>query len=111
MKNLVKHAYLKVREHLSKYGYERICFDFASYDEENDIPAITYKGERRKVSEFIPISENTIGIILSPYWHIVMININDIDDDELLALLQDVYYETNESAEVGDFEMNLLGVQ
>lgn len=111
MKNLVRHAYLKVREYLNTYGYDNISFDFSSYADEKDIPAITYKGERRKVCEFIPISEGTIGLVLSPYWHIVVININDIDDDELLALLQDVYYETNESADVGDFEMDLLGVK
>lgn len=103
MKNSVRHAYLRVRGYLNTYGYDNISFDFSSYADEKDIPAITYKGEHRKVCKFIPISEGTIGLVLSPYWHIVMININDIDDDELLSLLQDVIVELMKVAKVGDF--------
>jgi len=105
----IKKVYLKVRNFLNECGYsDGIGFDLRSYDNEEDIPHITHNEERRKVSFFQARGKDNISVVLEPYWHEVIININFMDADELYTLLQDAYYETAESNKIGDFEEDFL---
>jgi len=104
-RQIVNKIYLKLRAFLAENGYiNGVSFDVRTYDNEEDIPHITHNGERRKVSFFSARGKETIFVVLSPYWHEVVNNINYMDTDELLNLLRDVYYELNESYEIGDFD-------
>ena len=108
----IREVYQRVRNYLIKtHGSAKVDFDFKSYDDENDIPTITFRGEKRRVCSFEARSDDTIFLVLSPYWHQTALRVEDIDEKELYDLLADVFYETNESWEVGDFEMDLLGLK
>lgn len=94
-----------------------IHFDFKSYDDENDIPRISDGGKWYKVryvcfndeGDFLEIVTDTFGCGIGFY---------DITEEEfnegatemgLYELLSDVYYETEESLKLGDFECDFLG--
>lgn len=93
-----------------------IHFDFKSYDNEEDIPQISDGGKWYKVryvrfndeGDYFEIITDTFGC---------GIGFNDITEEEfnkganeigLYDLLSNVYYETDESVELGDFEDDFL---
>lgn len=100
-RNFVNKVYLKLRDRIEAIGYGGgIPFDSSSYDDVEDMPHITHNGERRRVTFFQARGKETIAVVLYPYWHEVLININYMDAEELFNLLRDVYYEI----EMDDFE-------
>lgn len=121
----IKEVAKRMGSFLNDNGHDgTIVFDHKSYDDENDIPHIFENGKRRNVLE-MSISPNGdfIGLFLTPSKGCVGMdittneNIAEIDEEELekelaemgiYELLQDAYYETNESYDVGDFEMDFL---
>lgn len=95
-----------------------IQFDFKSYDDENDIPRISDGGKWYKVEsvrfndegDFFEITTDSFACGIGLY---------DITEEEfnegatemgLYELLSDVYYETEESWEIGDFETDFLNI-
>ena len=90
--------------------YKRtIYFDHKSYDDQEDIPYITIRGERRNV-ESVTITKNN-GLIICCVGVTILYDKDEfIETEEVYNLLQNMYYETNESYDIGDFEQDFLGL-
>ena len=98
-----------------------IYFDFKSYDNEEDIPHI-FDGRTRCDVEVVRFNDNGdfFEIITKSVSMGIVLYDNDGDnltEEEfeeganeigLYDLLRDIYYETDESAEIGDFEDDFL---
>lgn len=118
---------MKIHDYLKKIGellysnkeYNgRVYFDHKSYDDTNDIPCIIIDDKKVLVEEFY-ISEdcNIISIFDNECFSYTldMTNLpkgwNDdvFEEIGLFNLLQDVYYETSMSYEIGDYELDFIG--
>ena len=99
-------------------GYDgTIYFDHKSYDDETLIPHIDIDGERVLVDTFIINRDGSQFTIISGRDSYIL-DMDAIpsewDDDYFIeigldTLLRDVYYETSESWEIGDYELDFLG--
>lgn len=107
----------KIAELLWTNGYEgKVYFDHASYDDELDIPHIDIDGERVWVDRFIINKDGSqFAIYAGKDTYILDMDAipSEWDDDYFIeigldVLLRDVYYETNESGDIGDYELNFL---
>ena len=93
-----------------------VCFDHSSYDNDDDIPRLLIDGNEVLIDEFrvntdgteiVVISGNdiyTLDLATSPYSE------EEYEDMGMYTLLNSVYYETDYSWEIGDFEMDFLGI-
>lgn len=93
-----------------------VCFDWSSYDYDEDIPNLTIDNKIVKIEEFrvnkegteiIVISDNdkyTLDLTTSPFTE------KEYSDMGMYTLLSSVYYETDYSWEIGDFEIDFLGI-
>lgn len=93
-----------------------IHFDWSSYDFDGDIPTIKIDDKFIKIEEFrvnkegteiVVISGNdsyTLNLTTSPYTE------QDYEDMGMYEFLSSVYYETDYSWEIGDFEIDFLGI-
>ena len=95
-----------------------IHFDFKSYDDENDIPRISDGGKWYKVESVRFNDEGDFFEVITDSFA-CGIGFYDITEEEfnegatemgLYELLSNVYYETDESMELGDFETDFLGI-
>lgn len=94
-----------------------VWFDHKSYDIETDIPHIDVDGERVWVETFLinkDGSQFTICAGNDTYTLDMDAIPSEWDDDYFIeigldVLLRDVYYETSESWEIGDYEMDFIG--
>lgn len=98
-----------------------IYFDFKSYDNEEDIPHI-FDGRTRCNVEVVRFNDNGDFFEIITEFVSMGIGLYDIEEDNLTEeefedeanemglyeLLRDIYYETDESQEIGDFEMDFL---
>ena len=93
-----------------------IYFDFKSYDNEEDIPHI-FDGRTRCNVEVVRFNDNGDFFEIITKSVSMGIGLYDITEEEfeddanemgLYELLRDIYYETDESQEIGDFEMDFL---
>lgn len=93
-----------------------IYFDFKSYDDENDIPHI-FDGKTRCNVEVVRFNDNGDFFEIITESVAMGIQLYDITEEEfekdaneigLYELLMDIYYETDESQEIGDFEFDFL---
>lgn len=92
------------------------CFDHKSYDDETLIPHIDIDGERVLVDTFIINRDGSQFTIISgdDSYTLDMDAIpSEWDDDYFIeigldTLLRDVYYETSESCEIGDYELDFM---
>ena len=95
-----------------------IYFDFKSYDNEECIPHIFDGGTRCNVEivrfnengDFIEIITKSVSMGIALYDITEEEFEEDANDIGLYELLTDIYYETEESLEIGDFEMDFLGI-
>ena len=97
-----------------------IYFDFKSYDNPLDIPSLIIDGELIPIEEF-RISENGNKIVvLDDDCNVYTLEFDKIPDewnddyfDEIgmFELFRDVYYETENSSEIGDYEMDFLEIE
>lgn len=93
-----------------------VCFDWNTYDDENDIPHIIINGERVNIDEFRVNKEGTqISVISGDDSYTLDLVTNPFTEQEyedmgIYTLLNDVYYETGYSWEIGDFEIDFLGI-
>lgn len=94
-----------------------IYFGHKSYDDENDIPHLIIDDKRVNVEDFIISRDATKLVIVDDkrFVHTLdMTNLpedwNDVTFEEMgmFNLLQDVYYETNASWEIGDYELDFI---
>ena len=86
-----------------------IYFDHKSYDDQEDIPYITIRGERRNV-ESVKITKYN-GLIICCVGTTILYDTDEfVETEEVYNLLQNMYYETNESYDIGDFEQDFLGL-
>lgn len=90
-----------------------ICFDFSSYEYEDDIPYVIINNTKILVLNVYLPKDETFFIITSDTETDYVIDLNDYNEDELIAmniygLFQDIYYETSYSYEIGDFEEEFL---
>ena len=116
---------LKIRKELEKIAKllwtngcnGRVYFDHASYDDELDIPHIDIDGERVWVDMFIINRDGSQFTIIDTNSNTYILDMNNIPDEwnddyfieiGLDVLLRDVYYETNESGDIGDYELDFL---
>jgi hypothetical protein len=93
-----------------------VCFDWSSYDLEEDIPNLTIDNKIVMIEEFRVNKEGTeisvingndkytLDLTTSPYTE------KEYNDMGMYALLNSVYYETDYSWEIGDFEIDFLGI-
>jgi hypothetical protein len=99
-----------------------IYFDFKSYDNEEDIPHI-FDGWTRCDVECVRFNDNGDFFEILTKSVSMGIGLYDIEENNLTEeefekeaeaiglyeLLSDIYYETEESYEIGDFELDFLG--
>lgn len=92
------------------------CFDHKSYEDETDIPHLDIDGERVLVDTFIINRDGSQFTIISGRDSYIL-DMDAIpsewDDDYFIeigldTLLRDVYYETAESYEIGDYELDFI---
>lgn len=95
-----------------------IYFDFKSYDNEEDIPHI-FDGRTRCDVECVRFNDNGDFFEILTKSVSMGIGLYDITEEEfedganemgLYELLRDIYYETEESQEIGDFEVDFLKI-
>ena len=93
-----------------------IYFDFKSYDNEEDIPHI-FDGRSRCNVEVVRFNDDGDFFEILTKSVSMGIRLHDITEKEfereaneigLYELLNDIYYETDESYEIGDFELDFL---
>ena len=94
-----------------------IYFDHKSYDDNRDIPHLLIDGELIYVYKFYVNREETLMQITDDENKLYTLDLTELPeewDDEyfdqigMFELLQDVYYETTESYEIGDYEIDFL---
>lgn len=100
----------------------QVWFDHKSYDCPNDIPFIIIGNKRYRVDGVHFVEEGILDIHLSDnILTNITINFRNIglEDDEfdielqryeLSGLFRDIYYETEDSWEIGDYELDFLGL-
>lgn len=103
---------------LWRNGYKgRVCFDHKSYDDENDIPRIKIGGQIIKVAEFAIERDGDIISIVDDEGDFYSLWVSGASDEwndsyyesiGLFDLIRDVYYETTESCEIGDYELDFI---
>ena len=107
----------RMASYLWANGYDgKIYFDHKSYDDNRDIPHLLIDGERVLVDTFIINRDGSQFTIISGRNSYIL----DMDaipsewDDEyfeqigMFELLRDIYYETTESYDIGDYEIDFL---
>lgn len=117
---------MKIHNYLKKIGellysneeYNgRVYFDHKSYDDTNDIPSIIIDDKKVLVEEFHINEDCDFISIYDDNNNLYMLDMNAIpsewNDDYfeeigLFNLLQDVYYETSMSYEIGDYELDFI---
>lgn len=117
---------MKIHDYLKKIGellysneeYNgRVYFDHKSYDDNNDIPSIIIDDKKVLVEEFHINEDCDFISIYDDNNNLYMLDMNAIpsewNDDYfeeigLFNLLQDVYYETSMSYEIGDYELDFI---
>lgn len=96
-----------------------VCFDHSSYDNALDIPSINIDGELVLIEEFRVSKDGNIVTVIDDDGNAYTVNLDNIPeewDDEYFerigfdTLLRDVFYETDYSWEIGDFEIDFLGI-
>ena len=100
-------------------GYDgTIYFDHKSYDDETLIPHLDIDGKRVLVESFIITRDGSQFSIIDTDDNYYILDMDAIpeewNDDYFIeigldTLLRDVYYETAESCEIGDYELDFLG--
>lgn len=94
-----------------------IYFDHKSYDNNRDIPYLLIDGELVYVVKFYVNRKETLMQITDDENNLYTLDLTALPeewDDEyfdqigMFELLQDVYYETTESGNIGDYELNFL---
>lgn len=103
--------------HKDEGVYEGVVyFDWSSYDLDDDIPYLIINGERIQIEEFKVNKEgNEIVVINGDDSYTLNLDKctfteQDFEDMGMYALLNSVYYETDYSWEIGDFEIDFLGI-
>ena len=91
-----------------------LCFDWSSYEYEDDIPHIILDNKLIKIEEFQVNKEGNKIIIYTDdnkyVLNLEMFNENDFKNMGMYSLLMNIYYETDYSWELGDFEIDFLGI-
>ena len=113
-KNIIK----KLAEllHKDKDVYNgNICFDFGSYEFEEDIPHINILGKRELVQNIYFSKDGKTIIITNEGSKELTLNVDsfteeNFEDMDMYELLNTAYYETTYSYEIGDFEINFLNI-
>ena len=94
-----------------------IYFDHKSYDNNRDIPHLLIDGELVYVVKFYVNRKETLMQITDDENNLYTLDLTTLPeewDDEyfdqigMFELLQDAYYETTKSGDIGDYELNFL---
>lgn len=94
-----------------------IYFDHKSYDDNRDIPHLLIDGELVYVVKFYVNREETLMQITDDENKVYTLDLTELPEEwnddyfdqiGMFELLQDVYYETTESYEIGDYEIDFL---
>lgn len=94
----------------------KVWFDSDSYDSEEDIPyLLNDKGKIIRIDWFFVNKEGTKIIVTTELCDEYTLNMSNFTENDLEAigmyeLLSNVYYETNDSYEIGDFENDFLNI-
>lgn len=123
----MKHKEIALKLALLTNG-KTITFDHKSYDDANDIPHLMVDGirfnvETAKFNEKGKFLEVTGSTNMNPC-SLAGMGITFVEDENLTEeliekeckemgmyeLFSDIYYETNESNDIGDFEIDFLGI-
>lgn len=103
---------------------ETIYFDHKSYDLAEDIPHIFRDGKRYNVESAKFSNDGTFLRLELSSWSLYAVGLDfnegegwTLEDIEkvceemgLDALFHDIYYETDHSVEIGDYEVDFLGI-
>lgn len=97
------------------FKHKSFNFDHKSYDDAEDIPHINIEGRRMNVysANFAFGGQALRCVVADEIISEIIIKL-ELDDDTLIEigideLIRDMYYETEESWEIGDFELDFLG--
>lgn len=112
---------IEIAHKLGEFLNERtIYFDHKSYDLEEDIPHIIIDGKRENVQTAQFNEDGSILIIVTDsHEYTLDFKSEDTTTEEILKeaeeiglydLFSDIFYETEESWEIGDFELDFLGI-
>ena len=94
----------------------KVWFDFDSYDMEEDIPyLLNDKGKIIRIEWFFVNKDGSEIIVTTEHCDEYTLNMSNFTENDLEAigmyeLLSNVYYETNDSYEIGDFEIDFLKI-
>ena len=99
------------------FRYQSFYFDHKSYDDAEDIPHVIFDGRRMNVytTNFAFGGRALRCHVADDVVREIIIRL-EVEDDKLMEigidrLLRDMYYETEESGEIGDFELDFLGIE
>ena len=93
-----------------------VYFDWSAYDFDEDIPNLTIDNKIVKIEEFMVNKEGTQIVVISGNdSYILDLTTSPFTEQEykdmgMYTLLNSVYNETDYSYEIGDFEMDFLGI-
>lgn len=113
IKNIVKKLAKLLHKDGSVYNGS-VCFDFNSYDMEEDIPFLLDNDGNKILIEDVHFQKNGSKIVVTTdLGEEFTLSMNDFTEEELdkmnmYELLSNVYYETKDSYEIGDFELDFL---
>lgn len=94
-----------------------VCFDHKSYDYEFDIPYLIIDGDKKLIDEFRINHDATEIVVISGYDMFTLFiptctfTDDDFDKMGMLDLLRNVFYETEYSWQIGDFEDDFLNLK
>lgn len=93
-----------------------VYFDWSAYDFDEDIPNLTIDNKIVKIEEFMVNKEGTQIVVISGNdSYILDLTTSPFTEQEYMdmgmyTLLNSVYNETDYSNEIGDFEIDFLGI-
>lgn len=117
MNTQLKKEITAMADYLWSNEYEgKVIFDHNSYDDDRDIPHLFIGGNRILINTFeISRDANKLSIIsgddkfsIDTDYLIYQMENNVGERIGLFGLLRDVYYETSQSWEIGDYELDFL---
>lgn len=110
-------TYAEIAKKLGKLlNGQDIWFDHSSYDDDDLIPSICVEGERLKVTNAWISPDGLFGRLICSNGKIHVLDFRKSNTEKVCErygmdeLFHDIYYETDDSLDIGDYEQDFLGL-